>query len=322
MNETYTKRGASVRIERSGRSTSTIVTREHGVAIRERGHFRASSLGEKPLASAPDVAGAADVVRRLSALDGEGVTVERLTVVAGFAEHAITGDRTTAAWSEEHARAHLTLVNERAALRIGLELDATRAESLPLEFAIEAANALRDIRGEAVESARAIAFSPPAAAGLWRFIADHPGLIEEGSLRIAQSPHPAWPFDGAGERIEPCDIGAAPTALFRPSYRFPPVPAWFHVSASLERKARGRRAAPSMRVVALLRPLRLTRSSVSVRALVTSGGSSLAADVDIPRAALSSAVVRMTGDSFWFPLGAGAWGRETIVEGARITTAS
>lgn len=325
MKETYTKRGTSVRIERSGRSISTVVTREHGIATRERGHFRAESRGKRALAFAPDVAGATDVARRLAALEGDGVGIERLTVVAGLAEHLLEGDDPAAAWTEEIARVHLSLVNRDRALRVDVDLGATSPGTLPLHVAMEAADALRLPDAAPSPPDGAVELSPSVAAALWRFVAEHPALVAGSRLRITQSTHPAWPFDGVGTRIKAGEIAVASAAsLYRPSYRMAPAPSWFHVSAAL-----GRRAGPTRsrrhrgaRAVALLRPFRLTRTAVSARVLVTTGGASTSAELDIPRDTFASAFVRMTGDAIWFPLEAGAWGRATSIEGARLTAIS
>lgn len=325
MKETYVKRGTSVRIERSGRSISTIVTREHGIATRERGHFRAESRGERALPSAPDVAGATDVARRLAALEGEGVAIERLTVVAGFAEHAIEGVDPAAAWTEEIARVHLSLVNRDRALRVEVDLGATSPEMLPLGPAIEAADALRLPGAAPLPTDSAVELSPPVAAALWRFVAQHPALVTDSRLRITQSTHAAWPFDGVGTRIEAGDIAVASAAsLYRPSYRVAPVPAWFHVSAALRRRAGPTRTRPhrGARAVALLRPFRLTRTAVSARVFVTTGGASASVELDLPRDTFASSFVRMAGDAIWFPIEAGAWGRATLIEGARVTAIS
>ena len=72
--------------------------------------------------------------------------------------------------------------------------------------------------------------------------------------------------------------------------------------------------------MALLRPFRLTRGSVSARVLATMGGASAPAELDLPREGFAAAFVRMTGDAIWFPFDAGAWGRATVIEGARLTT--
>ena len=325
MKETYTKRGASVRIERSGRSISTVVTREHGVATRERGHFRAESRGERALASAPDVAGAADVARRLAALEGHGVGIERLTVVAGFAEHLLEGDDPAAAWTEEIARVHLSLVNRDRALRVDVGLGATSPEMLPLHVAVETADALRLPGAAPLPPDGTVELSPFVAAALWRFVAEHPALVAGSRLRITQSTHPAWPFDGVGAPIEAGEIAVAPaSSLYRPSYRVAPVPSWFHVSAAFRQRAaptRSRRHRGA-RAVALLRPFRLTRTAVSARVLVTTGGASTAAELDLSRDTFASAFVRMDGDAIWFPFEAGAWGRATVIEGARLTATS
>ncbi|MGK2857671.1 MAG: hypothetical protein ACSLFQ_10745, partial [Thermoanaerobaculia bacterium] len=209
MRETYTKRGTSVRIERSGRSISTVVTREHGIATRERGRLRVESRGERSIATAPDVAGATDVARRLASLEGGGVAIERLTVVAGLAEHSIEGDGPTAAWTEEIARVHLSLVDRDRALRIAVDLGARSAAELRLDVATEAADSLRLPGAGSLPEGDRVALSPAVAAALWRFLAEHPSLTEGGRLRIGQSKHPAWPFDGSGSPVSAQEIGAS-----------------------------------------------------------------------------------------------------------------
>lgn len=323
MKETYTKRGVSVRIERSGRLTSTVVTREHGVAMRERGQFHAESRGERTLASAPDVGGATDVARSLAALAGGRVAIERLTVASGVAEHTLVDGETNTTWSEEIARAHVSLVNREASLRVGVDIGAVRAAELPLHVAIETASALRLVAAGHLPSVGSVELSPAVAAALWRFLAGHPALVEGSRLRLTQSAHPTWSLDGIGKEIQQREISAgSPSSLFRPSYRIAPVPAWFHVSAALKgpRRSRSRRK-PPMRAIALVRPFRLTRTSVSARVLVAMETASLVVELDIPREELASTVVRMSGDAIWFPFEGGAFGRDTLLEGVRITSA-
>jgi hypothetical protein len=319
MIETYEKRGVAVRVERNGRATSTIISREHGRALRERGHFRAETCGERPLAIAPDVAGALETARRIASLERGSVTVERVTVVAGFAEHSVSYGGDVVSWSEEVARVHLSLVHAGRGLRAGIDLGSDRVATIPLEFAADAARALDAVEAPRSPYSGLAELAPPVAASLWRVVAAHPALLEDSRLRLEQSTHPSWPFDGAGRKVEahPVD-GDSPPAHFRPSFRAAPVPAWFHLRASLPGVGRLRRRA-GFRIVALLSPFALGRSTLSARVLAASGADSFAMRLELPREGLAGHVVRISRRAAWFPLEAGAWGSDTLVDGVRLT---
>jgi hypothetical protein len=319
MIETYEKRGASVRVERSGRSTSTIVTREHGRAVRERGRFRAESVGARPLAQAPDVAGATDVARRLGMLEQGAVTIERLTVAGGVAEHSVTYGKGTRVWSEEVIRVHLSLVDRERALRVALDLGAQRVQALPIQIAVDLAAAFNAPVATSAPGPGPVELAPAVSAALWSFVARHPALFQGSRLQISQWSHPSWPFDGAGRKIEHHAVDdATPPSLFRPSFRVAPVPAWFHLRASLRGVGRLRRRG-AVRVVALLSPFRLTRASVGAGVLAVSRTGAFAATLELPRETFADSIVRISRNGTWFPLEAGAWGSEVLLDGAALS---
>jgi len=202
MIESYEKRGASVRVERNGRSTSTIVSREHGRAIRERGRFRAESIGSKPLPLAPDVAGATEIARGIGTLERGAVSIERMTVAAGMAEHSVSHGEYARSWSEEVIRLHLSLIDRERAIRIALDLGADRAQSLPLRIAIDLAAALDAPAGAPAPVPGLVELAPVVSASLWLFVARHPALFHDSRLQLAQWSHPSWAFDGSGRKIE------------------------------------------------------------------------------------------------------------------------
>jgi hypothetical protein len=319
MSEIYEKRGASVRIERSGRATSTVVSSEHGRAIRERSRFSAESLGERRLPLAPDVAGAAEVARRLTSLEGGRVAIERMTVAAGVAEHAVSTGDSSFTWTEEVARVHVSFVNRDRAMRASVDLGAECVPKLPIDVAIEIASSL-----EAAGTPRAsfdglVELSPFVSASLWVFVSHHHSLLDGSRLDVAQSMHPAWPYDGSGRRVERHAVtDAAPPALFRPSFRAAPAPAWLHLRASLRVAGRLRKRAGA-RAVALLSPFRIARSGVSAGVLVVSGSESFAMTLEIPRERFAHSIVRISSRGTWFPLEAGAWGSNTLLSGAILT---
>ncbi|MFA6955377.1 MAG: hypothetical protein WC538_05845 [Thermoanaerobaculia bacterium] len=319
MIETYEKRGASVRVERSGRSASTIVAHEHGRALRERGRFRVESLGDRPLAQAPDVAGATDVARRLGMLGRGAVAIERLTVAAGMAEHSVAYGKGTRTWNEEVIRVHLSLVDRERGLRVALDLGAERAEGLPIRIALELAEALQAPAATSAPEPGLVELAPAVSAALWTFVARHPALYHGSRLKISQWSHPSWAFDGAGRKIEHHAVDdATPPSLFRPSFRVAPVPAWFHLHASLRGVGRFRRSAGT-RTVGLLSPFRLTRSSVVAGVLAVRRTGACAAMLEIPRQRFAESFLRIGRNGIWFPLEAGAWGSDVLLDGATIT---
>ncbi|MBI2215594.1 MAG: hypothetical protein HYU52_18255 [Acidobacteria bacterium] len=320
MIEVYEKRGASVRIERSGRATSTIVAREHGRATRERGRFIAESLGERPLPLAPDVAGVAEAARRISSLDSGRVSIERMTVTAGSAEQTITADGSTRTWFDDVARLHLSLVNCERALRVAIDLGASRVDELRVGIADEIAEALGNACAPQASFNGLVELAPSVSAPLWLFVARHRAMFEGSRLQLTQSTHPSWPFDGAGRRIEHLPLtDVAPSSLFRPSFRVAPAPAWFHIRASLRGVVRPRRTARA-RVVAMLTPFRMTRVAVTANVLAVSGSAAFAMTLEIPRETFASSITRISRRAVWFPLEAGVWGSDTLVNGASLTS--
>lgn len=319
MIESYEKRGVSVRVEKSGRSTSTVVAREHGRAFRERGRFRAESCGERPLAVAPDVAGAVEVARRLSALETHAAAIERMTVMAGIAEHAIEFGKERCEWTESVARVHLSLVNPERELRVSVSLGADRIDALQLEHAAAAASALGAAAPHAPPFHGVVQLAPPVSAAMWVFLCNHPSLVAGSRLLLEQSTHPAWPFDGAGRKVELHAVdGATPVSLFRPSYRTMPAATWFHVRASVRGVGRLSRRAGA-HVAALLSPFRLTRTSLAAEVIAGCGEATFAATLEIPRDGFGEAIQRISRRAAWFPEGAGAWGSATLAAGATLT---
>ena len=206
-----------------------------------------------------------------------GVTLERIVVSEGIAEHELGALR----WRESSRRVHLSLAHgvHRALLDL-----ADFNEGLVEEVA----RALANVRGERVLTH--VRLAPNVTAALL------PALT--GIVDLEQMPAD---HDGYGQPIARRAIAndEAPPNWYRPSYRIRPVRAWHHV-----------RAVPfgvlddtAPRALALLAP---PEQGVT-RVLCCDGESAFAATVAVTK-------IRAVGEAVcWYPYAAGTYGAEMLL---------
>lgn len=278
MSEIYRKRGAVVRWE-NGMLVHVV---ESGEAVEDASIFRCAPSKQPPLPHLDP----ARVVATAAAIEASllpGVTIERLLISEGVAEHEL-GDKQ---WSDRSERVHLSLTRGR--LRVLLDLG-----SFALDDVGQAIRVLA--RAEEPERAAPVALTlaPIVAAALLPALT---GVVPKG-LELWQS---GGGLDGRGQPIEEMRIdGTAPPNWYRPSYRMRPV------RLPLNLRARGSevlRASDQPRAVALLAPVH----GPQVQVLIDDAGSVYPARIAV------TAVRGVAAEAVWYPYGAGSFGAEMVL---------
>jgi hypothetical protein len=282
MTERYRKWGRVFRFERGCR----ISVDEAGEAIEEGPSFTARPLAEDVTLPAPDDDVEA-LAREASALVPRAVSVERLIVSSGIAEHECDGQR----WRERSARLHIDLVNRQRGLRASLDLGAESCSELSLDDLGGVADALARAEGRAASPAQVI-LAPRVTAPLLMF------LLQVDGVTLIQT---AGERDGKGVPIAEHAIDSGPFPnWFRPSYRIRPVRMPFHLRAATTSTAIETKVP---RAICLLRVVDRRRFEV----LCDDGVRVFETALSIDR------VKAVAGPSRWYPYGAGAFGSEMLL---------
>jgi hypothetical protein len=274
MKEIYRKRGRTVRYE-SGR---LVRIAEAGEAVEENGAFACRPLGEVPSVDEPDAGPVLKAAREIEALASHPLSIERLLVSYGLAEHEMDGRR----WSESIRRIHVAMTSGRLRAlvdRSDFDLGPVRliAEALPR------AGARRD------PPAR-LRLAPHVTAALL------PALV--GTMPMIQC---AAGHDGKGYPVEEARVALPPWPnWYRPSYRVRPVRAPLHLRAAAGEAAIDPRLP---RAIALLAPV----TGPSIDVLCVDG------PAVYPTTFRAGRIEAVSGELTWFPYGAGALGCEAVV---------
>jgi hypothetical protein len=264
------------------RKRGTVVRREHGHLIRidEAGEAvddgRTFSVAPLDAATKLPEIDAADVetfARSIEAMVRPPLSLERLIVLHGVAEHDFDG----VGWRETSRRVHLSIA--RPPIRAIIDL---------ADFSLDVITRVIDAldRNLTRASPRHVRLAPNVGAALL------PLLI--GSADLEQAPAKR---DGKGRPIEPRRVTKAnPPNWFRPSYRARPVRAWFHLRAI--RRGEVDRALPEG--IALLAPI----ESRTIHLLCADGSA-----VTIEPGNIAAIAPTET----WYPYAAGAFGAEIML---------
>jgi hypothetical protein len=278
MTAVYRKRGAVVRWENG------VVVRvvESGQAFSDGATFRCAPSGERPLAHV-DAARVIAAARDIESLAAGRVTIERLLVSEGTAEHELADRR----WADRSERVHLSLV--RGSLRVLVDLGAFTLDDVSM-----AVDALARAEERELEVSGALALAPIVSAALLPSL----GRNLPPEVELWQS---SGGLDGRGEPIVETRIdGTEAPNWYRPSYRMQPV--------RMPMNLRLRHVATSVisadaRAVALLAPVH----GHVLRVLVDDGSSVRPAVVPVTR-------IRAVADgAVWYPYGAGSFGAEMVL---------
>jgi hypothetical protein len=299
----YLKRGESVRLNFCRGVRAIASTLERGAAGTREGRFFSASL-------APDLPWTLPVEPVEAIEDGirslipRGAQVERLEILLGTSHHVLGQSE----WSEAHSRLFLACIEPRTRSRIEI----LRGGATPAELDLRGiAASLRswDRRGPR-RSSEEVELGAPVTAALAAHFAAGAGIPPE--VPLLQEPHPSFPLDGNGERVQRFNASGTRRGdwpnVDRPSYRVPPRPAILH--ARLE-SVPSDSARPGLRAVEPLAGVRSRGGVVEIETLMEGEEGSFRASLRIP---LSSFGHLGRGDDSirWFPVGAGAWG-ETLV---------
>ncbi|MFN2238163.1 MAG: hypothetical protein ABR524_02115 [Thermoanaerobaculia bacterium] len=312
MSAVYLKRGESVRLNFCRGLRTLASTLERGAAGMREGRFFSASL-------APDLPWTLPVEPVEAIEDGirsmvpRGAQVERLEILLGTSHHVLGETE----WSEAHSRVFLACFDARTRSRVEI----LRGGATPAELDLRGiAASLRSWHhpGDPRES-EAVELGGPVTAALAAHFAATGSVPPE--VPLIQEPHPSFPLDGNGERIERFDAAGSRRAdwpnVDRPSYRVPPRPAILH--ARLESVADDS-APPELRAVEPLGGVRFRAGAVELETLMEGVGGSFRANLRIPLSSFAN-LGRADDAIRWFPVGAGAWGETLVARNVEVESA-
>lgn len=317
MSGTYRKEGAAARVTSLRGKVFESTTRESGIAGYSGGRFFSASGEARHEVPASSLEDARLLYRTIATAAGERGHIERLRVVCGAATHSFAPEEEEPrSWSEGHAIVHVTLVAPSGA-RISVMRGGTSATQIDTaEIGAISSAVARAGRRPRIEGDAALSLSSSAAATLAAEIARHGELASH--MPLVQETHPAWTFDGEGLPIARF-IPQGQTAtgwpnVFRPSYRSPAVVALMHVELNVSEESAS--APDAIEVVELARAPHIDEEVIVLDALCSRDGERFFATFEIPLESLAGA--RAAGGArSWYPFHAGAWGRPTVIRGAR-----
>jgi len=270
VREVYRKRGRVVRREHG----HLVRVDEAGEAIAEGETFAVAPLDVATQLPEVDAAEVEKFARSIEDMVRPPLSLERLIVLHGEAEHDFDG----VAWRETSRRVHLSIA--RPPIRAIVDL---------ADFSLDVVTGVIDALGRSPRqraAPRHVRLAPNVGAALL------PSLIGSEDLEQAPAPH-----DGKGKPIERRRVGKShPPNWFRPSYRARPVRAWFHLRAV--RRGDVDRELPEG--IALLAPI----ENRAIQVLCADGA---AVTVDISR------IAAIAPTETWYPYAAGAFGAEIML---------
>lgn len=323
MKTTYGKDGWTSRLERTSRSEAWIVLSESGLAEMEGNRFTSTCTGQAPLPR-PQGSRVRFLARQISNDLPASARISRLTLSEGRADHHVEAADGTREWSETFGRIHLAVA--AGPLRLTIDRGGSSLSSIDPAEIRTLTRALVEARSLTGAGVRNVRLAPPVTARILRALVDA-GLLGglPAGLEIVQMDHEEYPYDGWGRPIRPIVLSnpsaetteGIPGAVYRPSYRLPPIALPFHVRLV----GRGEPLEIDMRAIEILDPLIVTRERLTTGLLcMDAENRPLAAGVSIdPRRLLGS--IRSVGNEYrWFPHSAGAYGSDTDVEGVELTS--
>lgn len=277
MSEIYRKRGRVARHE----DGQTILVAEAGEAIEIGREFEARPLKETVTLPPIDASAVERVAREIQRIV-KPLTIERLIVSEGVAEHELNGVR----WTESTLRIHLSITHRDFRLLI----DRGDFELGDVERAVRA---LENVHAEREAPPRIRMRANVSAALLPSLPTIAPPNVELWQM--------AGGTDGKGAPVRQERITAPPwTNWYRPSYRARPVRMPFNLRAECEVKVID---GDLPEAVAILAPV----DGIVMRVLVAERGISYAATVRVSR------IDAVADEVTWYPYGAGAFGAKMML---------
>lgn len=299
----YRKEGRALLLTRSRGLRARTTVLERGAAGESEGRFFSMSLDPETSAAQPlELSPLERLESAIAAAECSAARIERLHILSGWSRHAY-GEELS--WEERHVRVHVEWTAPEGALRLTTMRGGAEPGDIDPEELRMIARTLAAARPWKGRSTGPIAIGAAVAAAI--AAAGLAARAETSALRLVQTPHPAWPRDGNGRSIGRAIVTEGPPPnLWRPSYRSPAEPAFFHV----EIEPAGEAAMPAMTAIEALGPIRMAENRARFPALLMEEDGARAADLEIDLEELSGAE---GGESRrWFPFGAGAWGRALV----------
>ncbi|MDP9193844.1 MAG: hypothetical protein M3P06_19290 [Acidobacteriota bacterium] len=302
----YRKRGSVVRWENG---TLVRVT-ESGMAVETEELFecRPDVSGDVPRVVDSKVIEAASAVQDVAA--AAGVTIERLIVIEGVAEHVWSAAAATAAFvSDSAAHEHTKAVAATTALQNHIEhtrrmhISLVRAHtraildlgSFELADVVRVAGVLARVEAMDREAPARLRLAPNVTAALL------PSLIgiAPPNVRLLQT---AGGVDGCGEPI--VEASEAWPNWYRPSYRIRPVRAPLQLRIECDVKTID---AGSALAVALLAPVSVMNGELVLRVLIDGRDGAFASTLRVAR------IDAVSDERTWYPYGGGSFGAEMVL---------
>jgi len=283
MGELYRKAGRVVRVE----DDYVIRSVESGQAIEEGESFTCEPDGRSVTIPEIDPRGVQQIAEWIRAAVALPLSIERLIVSEGLAQHQF-GDRR---WFETSMRSHIALTNGR--LRALFDFGEFNRD----EFRRAAHYFAR--AGEERDAPPHVRLAPPVAAALLPALV---GIAPPNTTLVQTS----GGIDGKGEAIEVASADARPWPnWFRPSYRARPVRAPMNLQLRCDIGA----IDPVLpEAVAILEPV----TSLTLRVLCVDAGMVYPATFHIAR------IEAVADETRWYPYGAGSLGAEMLVATSRV----
>lgn len=276
----YRKRGSVARWENG----TLVRVAESGLAVEKDELFEChpETSGDVPQIDESHVLEAAHAVQDGAA--AAGVTIERLIVIEGVAEHECDDKR----WAEHTRRMHISFMHART--RAILDLG-----SFDLEDVVRVADVLARADDLEREAPARLRLAPNVTAALLPFLIG----IAPPNVRLVQT---AGGVDGCGEPI--VEAMEAWPNRYRPSYRVRPVRMPLQLRLECDVTAID---ADRARAVALLAPVSVMNGQLVLRVLVADGDRAFPSTVRVAR------IDAVSDQRTWYPYGGGSFGAEMML---------
>jgi hypothetical protein len=316
--ERYTKFGRVVRLEQDLRRTALITVNESGQSVLDGERFEARPIDER--AELPELPpeSVEAVAARIAGMIEPPLQIERLLITHGVARHRFECGGEHNEWQDAAVRIHLAVAHPQRRLRALLDLGGTSFDELDLQEVRDTTSALL-LPSASGAATGVIRLAPNVAAALWAAMATLAPVDREGPFSLRQTSQLAA-VDGRGSSITDVTLigagAAAPTHVFRPSYRTRPVPAAFGVRATLA-SPRIIIIANLAEAIALLAPVSVRDGSITLPVLLKRDGHSLPFEICRSFEEWCDGVAAVDSPARWYPLAAGALGSATWVNEPR-----
>lgn len=315
MKGRYEKTGTAIRLENSRFGTWIVQTSESGSSHFEGEQFISSSHESRQEATIDSSILAAQASELIETLP-DGVSLRRLVLSSGSADHQYRDGTDARSWRETSWRAIAQMGNDRLQLQLTIHLGGEGEPGAWSDELLSCARELARVEPHDGRTARHILLHPRASAGLLAALGQaHGEITVDGFQQV-----PSERRDGIGRPIEPFRLsgrsGSLPN-IFRPSYRSRPMPHPIDVGFDSGRSL-GREELTEADVAEAIAgdARRDDRIVLTVMASGRSGSTlvTLSGRADDWLRSITANV----GPLRWFPEGAGVWAGVLLVDSAEL----